>query len=1031
MLPAMFGHRLARLGWGLALVLACSKDAVEPEEHSKAEEKKTEAAEPDMGDMLRLEEREFPLLIWAVYLAQQDYFDKGRLAPHAQLRSAVEDLGLHTPEFFGEVRDGELLVTVRSATRQFSLAQVDDVMKAADVLEQVLAFTQSTLDLEDEPLHELEYAAINGFLAPLDPHTILLTPEQHADLGVKTRGSFGGIGAEIRPADRRILIVRVLPGSPAEKHGLQAGDVVLEIGGQSTVNLTADDASELIRGPVGTKVELRIRRLDQTLTLEVTRDTIKIESVRATMLPDRVGYLSISAFQKDTAAKVEGAVTEMIEAGELAGLVIDVRGNSGGLLTQAAGILDQMATEAELVIVHSAQGRESEVATDKLVLPESTAVVVLVDEQSASASEILAGSVKHLERGLVIGRGSFGKGTVQMLKEATPYGRELALKLTVAEYRVTGDRKIQGVGVRPHLELVPVRLSEHQDIAAYYDDERFERERERAKTAHLPSSIHDDGANAFVGKDPPKLRFLDAPPASTRAQEVADDGAPEELRDPEIRIAHELARALAGKRGPDQMQSALGQLVEKLSASEDARIAEALAERELDWKSAPELGIEASLRVEVSLEGPSPLPAGEPFMLRVAVTNEGEAAAPRVHAITDCDQDELDGIEILFGRVEPGATVRRSLRLHLMPWRSRLSDQLRVAVHAGEPAAAPDGEGHVELDVVAVPRPRFAFDYWIVDDPKLAGAAPKRPKGPPIPGESPFAIAGNGDGVLQPGERVLLAFEVRNDGPGEARETRAILRNLSGTQGLLEEGVVELGKLGAGKRARGAFGIEISPKADPAQPLELDLAIGDAYARESAQHKMRLRVVQSRPGFVAQKTKFRVGGEGTRAYNGADPSTAVVAQLDAGARVDAVGHAGEWVAVSLLGGRRAWIPSDRLQPGNGARAELERAGLIVDPPQVSIDAVPVRVFADHVVVTGSAQHPRRVRDVVVRVKPDANGKRERKVYYLANPQREGEGARELAFSTKVPLEPGNNRIVVIVRDGDKVERRVDLLVRRD
>jgi carboxyl-terminal processing protease len=1018
----------ALVAWALALALGCSDDASNGGPDSTSGQK-TGAEEPqvDMAEKLGLDQRHFPLLIWSAYIVSEDYFDPGRFEPKAQIKSSVEQLGLHTPEFFATVDGDDLGITVRSQKHEFSMAGVDDLLKAADLLEQILMFTQVALDLEGEPLHELEYAAINGFLAPLDPHTILLTPEQHADLGVKTRGQFGGIGAEIRAEDRRIIVVRVIPGSPAEKFGVQSGDVVVQIDDQSTVNMSSQAAQELIRGPVGTKLKLKVRRGDQLLTLEVERDTIKIESVRSTMLPDRIGYVSISTFQKDTAEKLEGVIKQMAGEGELRGLVIDLRGNSGGLLTQASGILDQMATEGDVVVVFSAEGREAEEATEKLVLPGETAVVVLVNEDSASASEIVGGSVKHLGRGVVVGRGSFGKGTVQMLKAATPYERELALKLTVAEYRVAGDRKIQGVGVRPDLELFPVQLSELDSIAAYYDEERFERQRERAKTAHLPSAKHDDGSEAFVGKAPPLLHYLDAPQtlAGAAGEKV------QEMTDPEIRIARDVAHALAGKSNRKDMVATLGSLVESIAADEDDRITKAFAQRDLDW--AGKVGEAASPTLEVSSEirGPSPIPAGEPFTLAVTVKNTGSEVVSRVHAITQCSQDELDGIEVLFGSIAPGEERSRQLSLHVMPWHTDLAGKLAVEVHAGEPESAPDGRAETRFEVVGQSRPRFSYDYWIVDDPELAKAAPARPPAAPIPGEAPFSVLGNGDGMLQAGERVLLAFEVRNDGTGKAIDARAFLRNLSGAQGLLEEGLAVVGSLGAGKTATGAFGITISPNADPAIPIELDLAIGDTHLRESARHKLRLRVTTQRPAFAAKKSRALVSAESARIYNGADSSAAVVSELETGSRVDLVGEAGDWAALATKRGRRVWVPKDVLEEGAGKKAKLERAGLIVDPPRVNLEAVPRSVSSDAVTIKGTAEHPRRVRDVVVKVKPSAPSSRERKVYYLANPQVDGAAAKSMQFETRVPLDKGSNRISIIVRDGSKVERRRDVLVYRE
>jgi hypothetical protein len=246
------------LGWQAA---ACGPSEPGATDKPARPEALTEAEvdEPDLRALLRLDERSFPLTVWAAYIIQNEYFDKQRLDPRVQLVSALTYLGLHTPEFFAAVAGDQVTITVGSARQEFSLAGLDDLAVAADRLEMILGFAQAELKLEPEATHKLEYAAINGLLAPLDPHTILLTPEEHSDLGVKTRGQFGGIGAEIREDDRRIRIVKVLPGSPAEKAGLQSGDLLLQIDKQSTVNLRDADAQQLLRGPIDTEVVVKVR----------------------------------------------------------------------------------------------------------------------------------------------------------------------------------------------------------------------------------------------------------------------------------------------------------------------------------------------------------------------------------------------------------------------------------------------------------------------------------------------------------------------------------------------------------------------------------------------------------------------------------------------------------------------------------------------------------------------------------------------------------------------------------------------------
>jgi carboxyl-terminal processing protease len=1025
-----------------ALAGGCKSKAATGDEGVAATDPNPEPVETtsDSGEevfeQLRLDERSFPLLIWSAHVVRVDYFDKDRFDPKGQLATAMDYIGLNTPEFFGKRAGDELEVTVRSRTQRFSLAGVDNLDAAADVMEKVLEFTAEVLSLEDEPLHELEYDAINGLLASLDPHTILLTPEESAELGVKTRGSFGGIGAEIAANERRILVVRVLAGSPAEAAGLLDNDVILEVDDQSTVNLSTDDARSLLRGPIDSAVILKVRRGNELKRIEITRGLIAIPTISAVMLPDRIGYVQVTTFQEDTAQKLNEALEGFLAEGELAGLVVDLRGNSGGLLTQAVGILDQFVKGGELVIVRSAHGREHQDATEEIVIPIEAPIVALVDENAASASEIVGGSLKHLDRGVILGRASFGKGTVQELRKATPYGREVALKLTIAEYRVAGDRRIQSVGVIPDLRLLPVELSGFEGIARMYDVERFERQRERARTAHLPSAIHDADVAAEVSmlRSELSLRyFAGAPEPGT--PEVGDAG-PREMQDPEIRLARSVALALRGKVGRRAQVDALPQIVQGLAQSEDQRIREAIEPWKIDWSGIDDpTDLDAPVKVAVTIEGDGPRTAGQPFRLHVEVENPGERALERVHLITDCARDELDGIELLIGRIEPGAVHSRNIDLQVMAWHESFVDTLTVQAHVGEPGRTPDGEATLQFAVTGAARPSFSYDYWVIDDPRLVAQGPQRPEQQPYPGEQPFTVQGNGDGLLQPGERVLLGFLAHNAG-GAAPDARVLLRNLSGRQGLLEEGLYLRGELDGGGSFIGAFGVSISPKADPALPLELELIVGDGVLHESVDDKLRFRVIPGRDGVIEVEGDRRRSFEGEgplRIYNGADGSTPVVGELESGAVVEVTDVAGEWLAIrgERGEGRRLWIPQDLVAVGGkGALTRLPRDHRMVDPPVLSLGEIAGVVTGETVEIAGIAHHHVRVRDVVVTVRASGPAQPERKVFYLANRALEGEAAKSLEFNASVELSPGSNRVTVLVRDQDKVERRRDIWVFR-
>ncbi|MCA9718194.1 MAG: PDZ domain-containing protein [Myxococcales bacterium] len=1014
----------------------------------------TPEEEAALDEALSLNTRPFPLLAWTAYRVEREYFAAERFAPRDQLLAALTGLGLHRPEFFAKELPGDRVeVTVGSDAREFSLAGLDGVQAAAARLEEILVFTKDSLgsELRDDDERELEYAAINGLLAPLDPHTILLDPKEHSDLGVKTRGQFGGVGLEIVADARRIRVVGVLPGGPAEKAGLKPGDLLLAIDGQSTVNMKAPDAQQMLRGPVDTEVTVKLQRGDnEVLTITITRAIIKVESVTGERMPDGIGYLKISTFQQNTGEQARAAIEKLLGPAEsqakgagaaLRGLVIDMRGNSGGLLAQAIEVLDLLVPAGELVIVRSAEGRESESAQPEVIVPAEVSVVALIDESSASASEIVAGSLKHTGRGLVVGRSSFGKGTVQLLVPRVLYDQEQALKLTVAEYFVAGERPVQTTGVETDLALLPVQMTPLAGIVNFYDLERFERRRERAQVAHLPSAKHarEFDVRAATRGDRYLRYFLDPDGVAAeraRASAVVEGERMGLLEDPEIRVAHAVADAVAGITGAKERDAKLKQLRARLVGEEDAAIIKGLERVGIDWRGAAGAHGDPELALTAEVVGELPVVAGTPFVLRLSLTNRGDAPAERVHLSTHCLQDELDGIELMLGRVEPGQSVTRELRLQVMSWHTSFVDTLTVEAHGGEPDEEPDATARVRFEISGLPRPHLSFDYWIVDDPTLAAGAPSRPPQRSLPGETPFAVAGNGDGALQPGERVLLAVRVRNNGPGEVGDARALLRNHSGAQALLEEGFVALGSLAPGAETRGAFGISVNERAVVDRDVDLELTVADIRARESVRHEFGLRVVGERPAFAPAPQVYKLketGEDAVRLYNAADSSAPVVLEPGAEARLQSVGGAGRWLAFDAGPGRRWWAPSSLVEPAKG-RADKRappRAALMVSPPIIEISALPSVVEGAEVELRGVAKHPRRVHDVVISTRPSGPAQVERKVFYRANPAREGAAAGALEFATTLTLEPGSHVIYVTARDGDDVEVTRELRVFRE
>lgn len=1026
----------------LVSAVGCGRGRAAPQADDRAETKSAsangEGEGEDQGGGPDFAGREFPLLLWAAYNVEHDYFDKARIDPAAQLRSAVEGLGLHTPEIFVVPRPGHLEVSVRAAKAVFELDDVTTLGLAAERLESILAFARRELELEGGPLHELEYAAINGLFAPLDPHTILLTPEEHADLGVRTKGQFGGIGAEIGEEVRRIRVIRVLPEMPAERAGVRGGDVILKIAGESTVNMSASEAQQLLRGPVGTSVEIQVSRGSEVLSFRLERAIIRIDSVSFERFPDGIAYLRISNFQEDTAVRVKAAIDAVASEGPIRGVVIDLRGNAGGLLVQATEVVDQLVTRGELVVVHSALGREVDAAEPSLVLPMDVGVVAIIDEESASAAEIVSGGIQALGRGIVLGRPSFGKGTVQMVRPASPYGRELALKLTIAEYRVAGDAQIQGRGVIPDVVLEPVDMTRIAGVVRYYDVERFERQRERYRSANLPSGKHDAG-RAVLSPPPPALHYLRGPdPAVEDA--IAKETLPAVLRDPEVQIAARLAGVLEGAASREQRDTRVRDAIDIFTQEQDQRIRGALAKDGIDWAAAPAHASTVALELSARVVNAGPIRAGKPFTLEIAIRNPGDATAYRVHAITDCVHDELDGIEVLIGTIAPGEVKRRRVELHVMSGHPSFTDAIGIDVHAGPIRESPVAQERVFFDVEGRAQPLLSFDVWIVDDPQRVDDAPRRPPDASAFGDTPFAVQGNGDGMLAPGERVLVSFAAHNEGPGVAPSVRGILRNLSGSQGLLEEGVFELGELRAGQSKRGSFGLTVSPEANLDIPLELELIVSDALVRTQTRDKLRLRVLGGASEGVRERRKVTAARDGITLFYGSHPGAGVAAVASQGTLLESVGVFDGYYGFDADGGRRVFASVDpsawsSASPGSkpvALRMHPEDADPVdwrttVRPPRIELLPFARQTAAGEVRIEGVATHPDGLRDVVVLVRPARGRWVERKIEYVAAPP----GATSLPFSATVPLVEGGNRILVVARDATQVQRRVEGWVLRD
>ena len=313
-------------------------------------------------------------------------------------------------------------------------------------------------EVDDKKLIE---AAINGMLTSLDPHSSYLSPDDASDMRIQTRGAFGGLGIEVTQEDGFVKVITPIDDTPAAKAGVEPGDFITHVDGESLLGLTLDEAVQLMRGPVGSEIVITVARESESepFDIKIIRDTIKLTAVRDKTIGQSI-VMRVSTFNDQTYPNLEDGIAKQIEAAggieNINGFVIDLRNNPGGLLNQAIKVSDAFLEKGEIV---STRGRRAENASRAYARPGDIAnglpLVVLINSGSASASEIVAGALKDHRRAVLLGTRSFGKGSVQTV---IPVSGNSAMRLTTARYYTPSGVSIQATGISPDIEVALARI---------------------------------------------------------------------------------------------------------------------------------------------------------------------------------------------------------------------------------------------------------------------------------------------------------------------------------------------------------------------------------------------------------------------------------------------------------------------------------------------------------------------------------------------------------------------------------------------
>ena len=672
-----------------------------------------------------------PLLAEVLMRIQLDYLELGRLdfselqeAALLALEREIAEVRVVTPQTKSESQ--------RILFRESTLVKLDSPLSLREMYEGLQSLILKLHEkLPEYQSTELELIALGAIMSSLDPHSVVLPPSSYAEFNENTRGRFAGVGIVIGIRDKQLTIISLMEGGPAERAGLRIGDQVKEIDGESTKKMSLSAIMQGLRGEIGSRMDLTVERSGKEITYELQREDIQISSSDSVDLRFDDGipvrYIRLKLFQEDTSTDLEKQLDNL---DSVAGLILDLRGNPGGLLQEAVRVSDLfLPPEKRIVSTQTNTDLTSYDSHQLLSSPkiQNIPIVVLVNGQSASASEIVSAALKVNNRAIVVGEQTFGKGSVQSI-----WGMpgNFGLKMTIARYLTPDNLSIQDVGVQPDLQLDPLYLSEN-DI-------------------HLRSLQQESKAENYI------LHYM----RDSEDEETDMDkplSAAEIENDDYVRIAVRLLREHLPYQ--ETMKATLARSHAMLQAQAEKEVVSEISKQaELDWTLSspsptelPDLQISFEQEIDLGVwQGITPPFASDrKLRIKVQLENKGSMPMERVLVVSESSIDWLDDIEFPFGRLEGGEKGLWVREIDVDQQENPSWLPLDFLVLEGEDQELLRKE--FLWSVVPDALPTFSMGFQIIDN----GSA---------------GSVGNGDGIPQSGETLALKVNLEMQDPQELEE---------------------------------------------------------------------------------------------------------------------------------------------------------------------------------------------------------------------------------------------------------------------
>jgi carboxyl-terminal processing protease len=937
------------------------------------------------------------------------YVDPARVDPKKMLYAALDHVQLNIPEVLVEpdIARNRVKVTVNDKPEVFETDDVDSPWRLAGKLKKVFRFIETNMNTNDSAnLAKVEYAAVNGMLSTLDPHSVLMDPEQARDMDVSTSGKFGGLGIVIRMIERKLTVVKPMKDTPAWRKGIKAGDHIVRINNEPTENLTSNEAVDRMRGDPKTGVTLWIERKgeSQLLRFDLIRDVIRVTQVEHKLLDKSVGYIKVKQFSKGISRDVADAMKEMSSKGATS-WILDLRGNPGGLLEEAVQLSDLFVDSGTVVTTVSGRDREARRAEHGFG-DVTSSLVVLVNGGSASASEIVAGALKNLDRAVIIGTRTFGKGTVQELYDNDDKSK---LKLTIAQYLTPGDRSIQNLGIVPDIALqrmyIPEKNDSPDDFVRLLPPTRTYGEKDLDATL-ISSYAKDTDKPSFevpfmVERKKPQAG---TPPPPPPKPDDDDDGPDDDeiVEDFEMRFAKEVARSVHSSTRPKLVANA-AKIVARIRAEEEKKMIAALNTLTVDWAPLVAQNEMPNLEATLTTVPAGKVKAGEIVTVTTTVKNTGTGTAYRVLSRLHTEDHVFDDAELPIGKIAPGDTKTYTTKLKVP--KDALDRINRISLEIKEARNAPARITPVDLRVEAAPRPTFSYAYQLIDD-------------------------GNGDGLVQKGERFRLQVQLKNTGVGPTQEATVLLRNATGDGLTLSKSRIELKdtplQVGQVREVEFPLATDNGIKGDE---LVVELMAYDAALDVQSSQKLRFKIHPAVQGAKPMGEMFVTLKANAIIRSGAAEDTTVVGTAMRGASYPALGTFGPYTKVRVDSrGRVGFVQTSMLGAGGPGTGSFNPTWNST-PPAITLNLKGLETTGDTYKLTGTVADDEKVEDVYIFVSNSRQKIESRKVFYRSN--RNARDIKNMAFTADLPMWPGSNMVTIVGRANAEVRTVKTMFVYRE